>query len=57
MAYSAREHVIKRLQASKGSPIAVDERDVTAILNLALRRIVNNPQMSAKAAVAACFAD
>lgn len=52
MAFSAREAVLQHLQ-STGSSVAVNEHDVTDILDGVLHFIRNNPPMSAKQALAA----
>lgn len=54
--YSAREHITKAL-SSTASEIATDELAITAILNLAHRRIANNPALTAREAVNLCLVD
>lgn len=56
MAYSAREEITKRVQAS-GSEVAYDERTVTTILDKVFDLIAKNPPLTAKDAVNLCFAD
>lgn len=52
MAFSTREAVLKHLQGT-GSPVAVNEHEVTDILGGVLHYLQNNPPATAKQALAA----